>query len=162
MKAAGIVLTIMTLGCGTLVAEQPGCVPGSLGGATAAYLSNIYHGKSYDFCVTEGTIAETPSWFANDDLPPLSPRGAIRSAKAELSALITGAEAWRLRQVELQPAGWNDRMEEDKWIYVVSFHGPATTAYGGVVDEFRIIVLMDGKAVKPRVHSFPATEPAVQ
>jgi len=154
MKCAGVVLAVVTLACGPLRAAQ-GCTPGTLGGETAAEFLTTYLGKNYDFCVTDETIAGTPSWSETDDLPPLSPREAIRSAKGELSALITDPQYWTLREIKLMPGG-----SQDKWIYVVCFEGPATSPYRGVSDEFHMMVLMDGKAVKPRVYSLPVSAPA--
>ena len=152
MKRASVLLAVVILTCGPDLVAQ-GCRPGSLGGAFA--FDTTYRGKNYDSCVDLETIAETPSWSETDDFPPLSPREAIRSAKGELSALVTDPQYWTLREIKLMPGG-----SQDKWIYVVSFEGPATSPYRGVSDEFHMMVLMDGKAAKPRVYSLPVSAPA--
>ena len=109
---------------------------------------STYRGKDYDFCAPVKAIDQTPSWSEDEDFPPLSPRGAIRSAKGELSELVTDAENWTLREIELR-----GDPTKDKWIYIVSFGGPGTPTGGGADGaEFRIMVLMDGKAVKPDVY----------
>ena len=143
MKCAGTIFATITLAYASQLAGQE-CQPGSLGGAV--HVSSIFDGNGYDFCVTQETVDDTPSWFEDDDYPPVSPRGAARSAKSELAALVNHPEDWTMNEVELIPAG-----RSDKWAYVVSFLGPATNPYGGAVPDLRIPVLMDGTAVTPHV-----------
>jgi hypothetical protein len=96
---------------------------------------------------------QTPSWVEDEDFPPLSPRAAVRSARDGLSALVTDPENWTMNGIQLQPGG-----SKDKWVYVVSFWGPMSSPYGGLVPEFRMIVLLDGTAVKPEI-STASTNP---
>ena len=98
MKCAGIVFAAMTLAYGSQLSAQE-CQPGSLGNALQA--SNIFGGISYDFCVTQETVDDTPSWYADDDYPPVSPRGAARSATSELATLVNHPEDWTMTEIKL-------------------------------------------------------------
>jgi hypothetical protein len=104
-------------------------------------------GKRYDFDVYQNDLAQTPPWRAEDEYPPLSPRRAEMSARAQLKELVTEPERWNRGAIALHQLSGGDR-----WIYVVhfsGFHPPGV--HDGAVPQMRLVVLMNGHVIKPRV-----------
>ena len=104
-------------------------------------------GKRYDFDVYQKDLARTPPWRTEDEFPPLSPRKAEASARAQLKELVTEAERWNRGAISLHQLSGGDR-----WIYVVhfsGFHPPGVV--DGPVPQMRLVVLMDGRVIKPGV-----------
>jgi hypothetical protein len=104
-------------------------------------------GKRYDFNVHQKDLAQTPPWRTEDEFPPLSPRSAEMLARAQLKALVTEPERWNRGAIALHQLSGGDR-----WIYVVHFSGFHPPGVGdGAVPQMRVVVLMDGRAIKPQV-----------
>jgi hypothetical protein len=104
-------------------------------------------GKRYDFDVYQKDIVETPRWRMEDAFPPLSPRRAEMLARAQLKELVTEPERWNRGAIALHQLSGGDR-----WVYVVhfsGFHPPGVI--DGAVPQMRLVVLMDGHVIKPRV-----------
>ena len=108
---------------------------------------DFQQGKRFDFQVYEDELARTPAWRADEEFPPLSPRKADASASDRLEKLVEQADRWRRKAIELHQMKGNDR-----WVYVVhftGFHPPGV--FDGMVPKMRVVVLMDGRAIEPRV-----------
>jgi hypothetical protein len=104
-------------------------------------------GKRYDFDVYQEDLARTPAWRIDDEFPPLPPRRAETSARAQLKELVTESERWNRGAIALHQMSGGDR-----WIYVVhfsGFHPPGRV--DGAVPQMRLVVLMDGRVIKPGV-----------
>jgi hypothetical protein len=104
-------------------------------------------GKRYDFDVHHKDLAQTPPWRTEDEFPPLSPRSAEMSARAQLKELVTEPERWNRGAIALHQLRGGDR-----WIYIVhfsGFHPPGVV--DGAVPQMRLVVLMDGRVIKPRI-----------
>jgi hypothetical protein len=107
----------------------------------------LKQGKRYDFDVYQDDLNRTPAWQTNEEFPPLSPRKAEAAARRQLDKLVEHAERWNRRIVAL-----HQMSDSDKWVYVVhfsGFHPPGVL--DGAVPQMRLVVLMDGRALEPRV-----------
>lgn len=132
------VLTLAVLGA--VMLAIPACAQDS----AASYLSERT-GTRYDFTVTHAQIQRTPDWAEDADNPPLSPRVALARARADLRTFLPDAAQWRHPEISLKEVG-----APHKWIYIVKFEGPLPPNMSdGPVDIMRVIVLMDGTAIKP-------------
>ena len=110
--------------------------------------------KRFDFNVYSDELEGTPDWGPEDELPPLSPRKAERSARTLLGRMVESQERWSLHAIALHPLGLRN-----KWVYVVhftGFHPPGVN--DGAVPQMRVVVLMNGLAVKPEVSPYPEKE----
>lgn len=109
----------------------------------AAYQQNSYYnGRMYEFFVWSDHLEKTPSWPEAADSPPLSPRRAIGSARADLALFLPSAANWDMENVALAP------LSGQHWMYLVKF-APHQTNYNGPEQAVTVIVLMDGTAIKP-------------
>lgn len=103
--------------------------------------------KRYDFEIYEDDLARTPAWPSNEEFPPLSPRKAETAARDQLRKLVEQPEKWSRRAIELRPMS-----DGDKWVYVVHFNGfHPPGVLDGAVPQMRLIVLMDGRAIEPKI-----------
>ena len=114
---------------------------------TAASYRSDHAGKRYDFTVTHAQLQLTPDWAEDKDNPPLSPRKALASARLDLATFLPDAARWIHPKITLQEVG-----APRKWIYVVEFEGPLPpNVTDGPVDRMRVLVLMNGIAIKPAI-----------
>ena len=114
---------------------------------TAASYRSDHAGKRYDFTVTHAQIQLTPDWPEDADNPPLSPRKALAKARLDLATFLSDAERWTPPKITLAEVG-----APHKWIYIVEFEGPLPPhVIDGAVDTMRVLVLMNGTAVKPTI-----------
>lgn len=107
-------------------------------------------GKRYDFEVYEDDLALTPSWRADEEFPPLSPRKAEASARGQLKKLIEQSERWTRGGIALEQMSGGD-----KWVYIVyfsGFHPPGVI--DGMVPQMRLVVLMNGRVIEPRISPY--------
>lgn len=106
-------------------------------------------GKRYISTVTWKEINAAPKWGPDDDNPPVSARKAIKLATKVKDSLVKDDRhyQWRLDSVELHYWGG------DNWYWVATyqayFKGPGGST--GPPIMLRLVVLMDGTAVKPDV-----------
>jgi hypothetical protein len=107
-------------------------------------LSSYTVGKRFDFEVTGERVLKTPAWKADADAPPLPPRKADQLATAKFRQLIPDAKNWKRERIALEDAG--DGLH---WIYIVEFRQSGT--FNGVPPFLKVIVLMDGTVVEPRI-----------
>jgi hypothetical protein len=107
-------------------------------------------GKRYDAMVSIDEVQKSPSWLKTEEYPPLSPRKAITAAIPVAGSIGGGG---KVTGITLQPTF--EQMPE-KWIYVVSFARGASGNSDGPVELSNVAVLMDGRAVQPKL--FNATK----
>src|SRR5258706_3061221 len=114
-------------------------------------------GQGWSYVVRERDLGKTPRWRQQDDVPPLAPRAAVRSARESLRRMTCkDVDRWEVRQVALQPIA----SAADVWVYVIKFAEPlamptravAGSGFPRVVD---VVVLLDGTAVAPSVGPWP-------
>ncbi len=116
---------------------------------TAASYRSDHAGKRYDFTVTHAQIHLTPNWPENADNPPLSPREALAKARLDLVTFLPDAMQWTHPKITLIEVS-----EPHKWMYIVEFEGPLPPhTIDGPVDTMRVLVLMNGTAIKPTIKS---------
>jgi len=114
---------------------------------TAASYRSDHAGKRYEFTVTHAQLQLTPDWAEDADNPPLSPRKALAQARTDLRTFLSLSDAakWTHPKITLTEVG-----SPHKWMYIVEFEGPLPpNVSDGPVDQMRVLVLMDGTAIKP-------------
>jgi hypothetical protein len=108
--------------------------------------------KQYSVTVSSDALENSPSWKDDAENPPLSAKKAIKLATEMKDSLVKDSKdfKWSLESTSLRPASG------DKWYWLVSyearFQGAGST---GVPHNLRLIVLMDGKVIKPEVRKYP-------
>jgi len=108
----------------------------------SAEFSSYYSGNRYDFRITPEQLPSTPAWLDGEPNPPLSARAAKDVAAISLTDLFKNASAWRVAEITLAPVA-------NRWVYLISFEPPPPPGcYDCMSTPFRIVVLMDGVAVK--------------
>ncbi|MDQ2798807.1 MAG: hypothetical protein M3Y13_04085 [Armatimonadota bacterium] len=129
---------------GAMMLVTPACAQDT----AASYLSE-HAGKRYDFTVTHAQLQLTPDWAEDADNPPLSPRKALAHARADLRMFLPDAAKWIHPKIILTEVG-----APHKWMYIVEFEGPLPpNMVDGPVDRMRVLVLMNGIAIKPVITS---------
>jgi len=116
----------------------------------SSYDSNT--GRRFDFEVTREQLLRAPAWGADQDSPPLSPRKADRLAVAKFHQLVSNTNAWERKQIILENMG-----DGVHWIYIVEYTRVGETL-AGLSMPFRVVILMDGTVIEPKVLR---TEPEV-
>ena len=113
----------------------------------------------YEFGMTKKQANEFSVWKKENDNPPISPREAINVSKKMLEdlKLINEKWTWELESVQLMPIWFTLDREDgiELWQYVVVFArrpNPKPTAWSGAVTKIKILVLMNGQAVKPLIY----------
>jgi hypothetical protein len=104
----------------------------------------------WDSRVTREQLLKAPAWPTQDDSPPLSPRQADALATAKFQKFVK--EATRLKDTKLfrrDSISLVDMGDGLHWVYVVSFEW--TGAIFGPPPQVRIMVLMDGTVIEPKV-----------
>jgi hypothetical protein len=112
--------------------------------------SLVSRAKRVESFVTQERVSKTPVWRLQQDSPPIQPRTAETRATAQFhkllkdAVLIKDTEGWELKTITLE-SPWGDL----HWIYIVEFgpHNPQL----GFQYTLKIIVLMDGTVVEPKV-----------
>jgi hypothetical protein len=102
-------------------------------------------GKRFDFEVTREQLLRAPPWAADQDSPPLSPRRAERLAATKLHELVSNRNAWERKQIILENMG-----DGVHWIYIVEY-SRVGEILGGLSLPFRVVILMDGTVIEPKV-----------
>ena len=124
---------------------------GWLAQADANSVSSYFDGKRYDFTFTCEELEATPAWPGTEAHPPLEPREALNIARGQLDTLVPNASEWRLGEISLRQA-----CTPDQWYYVVSLSPPPPRPDGGITPIFDLVVLMNGRAIRPDVSPWPA------
>ncbi len=115
-----------------------------------AQISHV-DGKQYIAGVTTGEVAATPTWDPSRSAsPPLLPGDALRRASEVVRSEFPLARTWKPNEVSLvsfsSVAGY--------WYYAVQFvPEPRPQPGAGEVSMLRILVLMSGKVVAPKLFS---------
>jgi hypothetical protein len=107
-------------------------------------ISSYAERKRFDFEVTREQLLKTPLWRLKKDSPPLSPRKADKAATTKLRKLLKDTKGWERDRICLQDMG-----DGIHWIYVIEFSQRGI--YGGLPPDLKIIVLMDGTVIEPKI-----------
>jgi len=132
--------------------------------------SSTYAGRSFESCLTRAHISSSPVWnHAKEEHPPLSPMKAKAAAFRVLASIVPQGELereWELSSINLSPSAYSDP-DKPKWIYFIHWTGPRIgyirtdtgefvtkrisrgRRHQEVYDQFRLIVLMNGKCIEP-------------
>src|SRR5262245_41196782 len=123
------------------------CVIAVTSKAQAQAMYSSYHGGNrYDFNITSEDLNKTPIWSTDQDNPPLATRSALKMASQYIQKLLANGERWAVHNVELVPMG-------EHWVYLVGFYKGDRP---GLFSPFRIVVLMNGEVVEPKVLPYPS------
>jgi hypothetical protein len=114
-------------------------------------LSNYVGSQRFDVAFGEDDLMKTPAWKPEAPNPPLSAAEAMRRATDVLNSLAktskeVNARKWELRTANLCP------VPLDRWYWTVVFEAktPGTNSPDNS-ESLRLVVLMNGKAINPRV-----------
>jgi hypothetical protein len=115
-----------------------------------------YYSYALDTCyivtVPEKAWKASPSWDGDQENPPLSARKAINLANKLKDKLVKDSDdwVWKFDSADLRQ-GYQDR-----WYWLVSYEGHFEKgALDGVPPTLRLVVLMDGTVVQPRLQKTP-------
>jgi hypothetical protein len=97
---------------------------------------------SYTVTVTREALDASPSWWAEQDNPPLSARRALQLATEKATQVVgeRPGRLWKLESVELIPAG------NFKWFWLFRYVAD-TGCCTGIPCSLTLAVLMDGRVV---------------
>jgi hypothetical protein len=98
--------------------------------------------------ITNAALLASPPWDGKAENPPLSARKAIALASTKKDKLVKDSEDWKwhLESASLRPS------DEGRWFWLVSFVAyPQRAMLAGVPPTLRLVVLMDGTVVEPKV-----------
>lgn len=102
--------------------------------------------------VTREQLLKTPVWRVQDDSPPLSPRQADDLATARFQKLVKDVTLSKDTKFFMRDSiSLVDMGDNLHWVYVVSFKW--TGAVFGPPPQVRIMVLMDGTVIEPKVET---------
>ena len=106
--------------------------------------------NQYVVRVSGEDLEKSPSWKDDAENPPLSAKKAIKLATEMKDSLVKDSKnyKWTLTSARLEPAGGG------KWYWLIYYEAqfPIGT---GIPDHLRLVVLMDGKVIKPEVRKYP-------
>ncbi len=104
-------------------------------------------GKRYFSNVTRGDVKNTPSWdLLSGKNPPLSVKDAIGAAQDSLKQIVKDLSDWEVTDIRLIP-----QVKSEKWVYIIEFRSKMEKSNDLDGQFFRLIVKMDGVAVKPEL-----------
>ncbi len=114
---------------------------------TVLRTSSRFGTNEYSCVVTQEDLANCPKWAETDEWPPLSPKKAIQAATGAMKGLVEGVKNWSPERITLRRAG-----SVGNWVYVVTMASifPPDAAFGQA-QSIEVVVLLDGKVVKPKV-----------
>jgi hypothetical protein len=105
-------------------------------------------GKRYAVVVTQAALDKAPAWKAEADDPPLPARKAMKLAGATKDRLVQDTKDWVWRQASAAL----EESTDGRWYWLVSYEArPRDGLLSGVAPYLRLVVLMDGTVVKPKV-----------
>lgn len=105
-------------------------------------------GEQMFFEVPKETLAKSPAWRSDQASPPLPPRKALAAAEGVFSRMGLAPSEWRMASIGLEPTSM-----QDIWIYVITYVTTYETAPMNSRYKLRILVLMDGQPIIPRITS---------
>jgi hypothetical protein len=110
-------------------------------------LASYAFSKQYIVTISDEALEKSPTWKDDADNPPVSARKAIELANETKDALVKDSKQfkWRLGSASLRPAG------KGKWYWLVYYEALFQGVSTGFPHHLRLVVLMDGKVIKPEV-----------
>lgn len=115
----------------------------------SAQIYSYAFGTKYEVTISRNALEKSPAWEHSADNPPVSPRKAIDLANAIKDSLVkdTTRHEWRLVSASLVPAN-----APGKWYWLVRYEAHVRVGgSSGIPDHLQLVVLMDGKAIQPKV-----------
>ena len=106
-------------------------------------------GKVYSVTVNDDQLDASPAWAEDEEHPPLSARHAMKLATELKDRLVNDSDdyKWKLETASLNAAS------EHKWYWLIQFGVDYRSAiFAGTPPDLRLVVLMDGTVIEPRVH----------
>lgn len=106
-------------------------------------------GKCYSVTITEEALKNAPAWKEDAENPPVSPRSALKLATEVKDKVASDNKDWKW---QFESASLK-HLEGDRWYWLVSFEArpKGDVSIAGVAPNLRLVVLMDGTAIKPVV-----------
>jgi hypothetical protein len=116
-------------------------------------LASYAEGKSFVVGIEDEDLLKSPAWKSDAQNPPLSARKAIELATEQQKALVKDSKGhkWEFVTADLTPD-----TSVDRWYWEVTFTAhvrPGGTPPG--FESLRVIVLMDGRVLKPVIKPYP-------
>jgi len=103
--------------------------------------------KQYVVTISDEALAKSPEWKDEAENPPFAARKAIKLANEMKDSLVKDSEdfKWELRSASLEPAGGG------RWYWQIDYVASHRLGSTGIPNHLRLVVLMDGKVIKPAV-----------
>jgi hypothetical protein len=120
------------------------CLPATPSLAETTYISYAF-GKVFKVTIADEAIDKSPAWKADADNPPLSAKKALRLATDLKNSLVKDSDEykWKLKTLALEPATGL------RWYWIATFEAEFRGFSTGLPNQLRLVVLMDGTAIKP-------------
>jgi hypothetical protein len=120
-------------------------------------LASYAEGKQFFTAVKDEDLQATPKWEATDDNPPLSAHRAINLATAMKNLLVKDSEnhKWEFEAADLHFDKYVDRWYWEVTFWALSKRGQLPQHWA----ELQLVVLMDGKVIRPDVKPYPLPKP---
>ena len=112
--------------------------------------------RDINITVNDAALRKTPKWKPDAQNPPLSARKALKVADDLKNTIMKDSKewAWVLGYMKLVPPNLrrDGTPDPDRWYWMVIYYKISTkTLKVDSPNELRLIVFMDGKAVKPNI-----------
>jgi hypothetical protein len=106
--------------------------------------------KTLRVTLTTEDLERSPSWKTSADNPPLSAKKALQLATAKRLQIAKDRPDWKWELESLALKQADDTT--DKWFWLVHFECfPTKGGIGGGLPDLRLVVLMDGRVIEPKV-----------
>jgi hypothetical protein len=115
---------------------------------TASYAE----GKCFKIDIRDKELLKSPAWEPDSPNPPLAARKAIEVATEQQRKLVKDSKdhKWEFVAADLTPDP-----KVDRWYWTVIFQAFAKAGQRtDDSDELRLIILMDGRVLKPNVRAY--------
>ncbi|HVA45004.1 MAG TPA: hypothetical protein VNH11_01340 [Pirellulales bacterium] len=113
-------------------------------------LTSRAFGKTYKSRMAHDALLNSPTWDKEKaDIPPVSPRKAIRLAEKMRNSVVKAPDDWEWHTVDLHLF-----LEGDHCVWHATFQAMPIEPAAGLVprhEEVTLIVLMDGTVIEPVV-----------
>jgi hypothetical protein len=116
-------------------------------GGSVGHYSHVF-GKQFQVIVPYAALDKAPKWTEADENPPLSAKKALKAANKMKDSLVKDNDKfkWSLHSLALTPA------RGDRWYWMAEYRAHVRRGgSSGPPRSLRLVVLMDGKAIQPKV-----------
>lgn len=108
-------------------------------------------GKAYVITFTREDLAKTPAWHSDAENPPLSARKAITLADALREKLVKDSDEWHWMRAAAS-IQFDNESGRCYWLVRYEAESADGVPLAGSPPHLRLVVLMDGTILKPKVH----------